>query len=979
MAEDQTDTAGPVAAAAETCAPPNSPPGYELIEEIGRGGMGVVYRARDTALDRDVAVKLLAHRVPADSPAAQRFLSEARITGQLQHPGIPAVHQVGTLPDGRPFLAMKLIRGTTLADILKQQTDPAANRSQLLGTFEAVCQAVGYAHSYRVVHRDLKPANIMVGRFGEVQVMDWGLAKVLGEEMPALTEALATEATRAWTEFSPTPETGSHTQAGSMVGTPAYIAPEQAAGELAKVDERADVFGLGALLAVIITGQPPYVGESFESLRVQAVRGKLEDCFARLDASGAEPELVALCKRCLAFEPVDRPANAGAVATAVAGLRAAADERARRAELERVRVEGEQATALARSAERRKRRRLVVGAAAVLALAAVGGLVAVLAVQRQANAVQRQANADLAAKNQELAAEQAKVQARFDMAVKAIETFHTGVSEDFLLREERFKSVRDWLLKAANDFYAQLAALLSKESDPASRRALGQANFAAAQLTTKVGQKETALAAHQQVLKYREFLAAEPGAGPVLKIDAGRSLTAVASLLCLTGQTDLGLAAYHRAEAVLAEAAPSDPAAVQDALAECRVGHGNSLAIAGRNDDALAVLRRARAGLEARAAVQGLSTEAQVELARAVRLIATILTQIGHYAEAEVELRTALAMQQKLADDSRAIASRLSDLAQSHGARAGVLETLGRPHEALAEYREALLVQQKLTKVQPAVTHFRLFQAWFHSGIGKLLGASGHPSEGFAELRQALAIQQRLADEQPAYTQCRESLASTHHLIGIRFAREGQPAPALESYRAEFAILEELMKQQPDNPGHRERFANAANDAAGALTELGRTREARALCERALAMNEALLRADAKTVRHSTQLAESLMRMGQVRRAEGDLKGAASDWHRAVAMYAAGAAEPETSVLDACCHAGIAGLGGVAGSGVSVAQSVAETMTAIAKLRQAAKLGMRDLAWLRTDPSFGPLRGKRDFEALLKDLAKADDPFAPAR
>jgi serine/threonine protein kinase/tetratricopeptide (TPR) repeat protein len=378
-------TTDPVRATAIT---PARPAGYELLDEIGRGGMGVVHRARDTALARDVAVKLLSERYPADSPAAQRFLSEARITGQLQHPGIPAVHQVGTLADGRPFLAMKLIKGSTLEFILKQRTqagagsgDPrptggeaAADRGRLLAVFEAVCQAVGYAHAHRVIHRDLKPANVMVGAFGEVQVMDWGLAKVLGEESPVTTEALATQQTRAWTEVSPTPEGGGHTQAGSLVGTPSFIPPEQALGELEKVDTRADVFGLGAILAVILTGKPPYVGDTFESVRVQAVRGKLEDCLARLDASGAEPELVALGKKCLAFEPADRPADAGAVAQAVAGLRAAADERARRAELERVRLEGERAVAVAREAEQRKRRKVQLAlAAAVVALLLSGG------------------------------------------------------------------------------------------------------------------------------------------------------------------------------------------------------------------------------------------------------------------------------------------------------------------------------------------------------------------------------------------------------------------------------------------------------------------------------------------------------------------------------------------------------------------------------------------------------------------------------
>jgi tetratricopeptide (TPR) repeat protein len=198
----------------------------------------------------------------------------------------------------------------------------------------------------------------MVGAFGEVQVMDWGLAKVLGDATRATAETLAAEETQAWTQVSPTPEVGSHTQAGSLVGTPAFIPPEQALGEIERVNERSDVFGLGAILAVILTGKPPYVGETFESVRVQAARGRLEDCYARLDASGAEPELVALCKTCLAFEPARRPANAGAVAAAVAELRTAADERARRAELDRVKAEGDRAAAELRATEQWKRRKV---------------------------------------------------------------------------------------------------------------------------------------------------------------------------------------------------------------------------------------------------------------------------------------------------------------------------------------------------------------------------------------------------------------------------------------------------------------------------------------------------------------------------------------------------------------------------------------------------------------------------------------------
>ncbi len=410
---------------------PAGPRGYELLDEIGRGGMGIVYRARDLALGRDVAVKLLAQRYPLDSPAAQRFVTEARITGQLQHPGIPAVHQVGYLPDGRPFLAMKLIKGCTLEAVLKDRPDPSAERGRLLAVFEAVCQAVGYAHAHRVIHRDLKPANVMVGAFGEVQVMDWGLAKVLGEEgTAAAADASTPEVTRAWTEVSPSPEAGSHTQAGSLVGTPAFIPPEQAAGELTKVDERADVFGLGALLAVILTGKPPYVGESFEAVRVLAVRGKLDDCLARLEGCGAEPELVALCKQCLAFEPAGRPANAGAVAQAVSRLRSVAEERARTAEREKVAAD-------ARAEEQRRKRRWQLAAGAVVLVALVGGLVglgAYLRAQAQANADLEATNADLAAANER--EKQAKDKLETTLYLQRIALAHRELSADNLGRAE---------------------------------------------------------------------------------------------------------------------------------------------------------------------------------------------------------------------------------------------------------------------------------------------------------------------------------------------------------------------------------------------------------------------------------------------------------------------------------------------------------------------------------------------------------------
>jgi serine/threonine protein kinase len=342
-----------------------TPPGYELLGEVGRGGMGVIFRARDTRLNREVAIKLLREDCRADAAVCARFVAEAQITGQLQHPGIPAVHELGQLPDGRPFLAMKLVKGRTLHELLRERGDPSQERGRFLAIFEQVCQAVGYAHAHRVIHRDLKPGNVMVGAFGEVQLMDWGLAKLLAAEAPQQkeNEGVLVETLLAVTAIETPRGADSATRTGSVMGTPAYMAPEQAGGEVRKLDARSDVFGLGAILCAILTGVPPYQGEDANAIRLQAVRGELSDTLARLDACGAEPDVVALCKRCLAFKQEDRPADGGAVAAEVASIRQAAEERARRAELERAEI-------LVRAREERKRRRLAL-AAVVLLLAGV--------------------------------------------------------------------------------------------------------------------------------------------------------------------------------------------------------------------------------------------------------------------------------------------------------------------------------------------------------------------------------------------------------------------------------------------------------------------------------------------------------------------------------------------------------------------------------------------------------------------------------
>jgi eukaryotic-like serine/threonine-protein kinase len=288
---------------------PSSAGRYRLIGEIGRGGMGEVWRAHDPHLDRPLAVKMLLERLADRVDLERRFLEEARITEQLRHPGITPVHEIGRLDDGRPFMAMKLIEGRTLDSLLKERVTASAELPRFIAIFQHICRAVGYAHSRGIIHRDLKPANVMVSASGEVRVMDWGLAKSLAsQDRKSSVECSGT--------FVPgSPVDGTHI--GAILGTPAYMAPEQARGETDRLDERCDVFGLGAILCVILTGESPFRGDTTVESQEQASQGNLADAFARLDACFAAEELVRLARRCLDPNPENRPLDANAVALVV--------------------------------------------------------------------------------------------------------------------------------------------------------------------------------------------------------------------------------------------------------------------------------------------------------------------------------------------------------------------------------------------------------------------------------------------------------------------------------------------------------------------------------------------------------------------------------------------------------------------------------------------------------------------------------------
>jgi serine/threonine protein kinase len=299
---------------ATTAAKPASEGRYQILRPHAEGGLGKVFVARDAELNREVALKEIQPHYSHDSHARARFTLEAEITGRLEHPGIVPVYGLGTYADGSPYYAMRFIRGESLKEAIARHhnaertqsataSEQAVELRQLLGRFIDVCQAVQYAHDRGVLHRDLKPANVMLGKYGETLVVDWGLAKAEGKnvEAPSLHE-----------ESQLVPASGSEvepTQMGTMVGTLQYMSPEQAIGRMDLIGPATDVFALGATLYHILTGQAPYQATTRDEL-ISAVREgrfppprQIKKCIA--------PPLESICLRALACSPSDRYTSAG--------------------------------------------------------------------------------------------------------------------------------------------------------------------------------------------------------------------------------------------------------------------------------------------------------------------------------------------------------------------------------------------------------------------------------------------------------------------------------------------------------------------------------------------------------------------------------------------------------------------------------------------------------------------------------------------
>ncbi|HEX6881831.1 MAG TPA: bifunctional serine/threonine-protein kinase/formylglycine-generating enzyme family protein [Planctomycetota bacterium] len=420
---------------------------YQREEELARGGMGVIHRALDRELHRTLAIKeQIVPATPANALAVSRFLEEARITAQLDHPGIVPVHELGVGPGGHVYFAMKLVAGRDLRAILAcvREGREGWSPTRAVGVLLKACEAMAYAHSKGVIHRDLKPSNVMVGSYGEVYVMDWGLARAMGrEEVHDLrlrpveeSASLHTERREAREE---TPDSPLVTMDGVVVGTPAYMPPEQARGEVHLLSPRSDVYSLGAMLYELLTGSVPYVPSGARLSKHTVLARVIEGPPTPIQhlAPDAPVELVAICAKAMARDPARRYTD----------TRALADDL--RAYLEHRVVHAYEGGAWAELSKWVRRNRALAGALAAALLFLLGG-----AVMSSALYLDAHANEVLAGENERRAQAQALAASQRAEQVLRLSAFQE--LDDLVREADRLwpiapaleRPYREWLVRA---------------------------------------------------------------------------------------------------------------------------------------------------------------------------------------------------------------------------------------------------------------------------------------------------------------------------------------------------------------------------------------------------------------------------------------------------------------------------------------------------------------------------------------------------
>jgi eukaryotic-like serine/threonine-protein kinase len=849
---------------------------FQALRAHAQGGLGIVSVAFDSELEREVAVKQIRSN-RADNPTSRaRFLFEAKVTAGLEHPGIVPVYALGEDAAGRPYYAMRLIHGKTLGETITEFHADAGLRSnagersirlfRLLRRFIDVCNAVEYAHDHGVLHRDLKPDNIMIGEYGETIVVDWGLAKSLGDNLVSREISVSL--------FDSFPKSPGLTDAGSKVGTPDYMSPEQAKGDHARVSAASDVYSLGATLYSILTGRSPFPASDTDQ-KFRAIQ--VGHFIAPRQVSPSVPKpLEAICKRAMAIDPEERFHSSRALAEDIE--RWIADQPI----LAYQESPGEQAQRWVR------RHKTLATSTALTALVALLGLAAVLTVQSRASARLKSSNQQLTESNTALSAANERERARFDLAMQTIKRFHTGISEDFLLKQNDFEDLRNKLLTNARDSYGSLRRLLEGQTDRTSRLALGKAVYEFGLLTELVGTREDALSAFEQSLDVIRSIRADAEGDLEIKEQEGLCQLAVGLLRTRTDKSDAALTSLHHAATIFEDLTGASPenSRFQEKLAKALFSIGFVLIRDGKREEGRAFSEKAKNMQQTLVNRNPAVSDLQKQLAIYFTRIGLNLKEEGKLAEARRYYEIARAVLEQLVRFNPKEPEFQSELADNLIRSGSLLGETGDQASALAHLERARSIRETLVRDRPNVVELQRQLANIYGTIGALLRETSRLPEAFEFLRKASGIHEDLTRRNARFSDLQRDLADDYNTIALLLREVGKAAEALKYYEKSRLIVDRLLRNNPDQFHLHGHLSDLLNNMGSVYTELGRPDDALAAYNGSRASLEAISSKNPEAPSFREKLAATLINTGEIQRTMGDLAGARSTFEGANAILA---------------------------------------------------------------------------------------------
>jgi serine/threonine-protein kinase len=750
---------------------------FRVLRPHASGGLGEVFVAQDDELHRIVALKRIRKNYADITHHRSRFTAEAEITGALEHPGIVPVYGMGVDPDGRPYYAMRFVRGDPFQrSIDRYHTARRQGNNQgqlvvelrnLLGRFIDVCDAIGYAHSRGVLHRDLKPANILLGPFGETLVVDWGLARSIGDATPE--EARSTEGL-----VRPFSGMGTHgTEFGSTVGTPQFMSPEQASGQLDQLGPATDVYGLGATLFYLLGGSPPVQGNTVAETLNCVQKGELRN-LAELNPQLDRP-LIAICMKALSLKRQDRYPRAADLANDLQHWLA-----------------DEPVTAFPENIRHRGGRWFRRNHALVMfGTLATGIAVAILCVSLWQIS---------AAREREIAAH-ALAEESFHAARRTVDEYFTQVSETLLLNHPGLQPVRRDLLSSAVKYYDEF--LERRGNDPALRAESARAAYNLGRIDEELGQWDRAVGYYQRAHQLQQVLFSESDDELVTEA-LSDTLTAQARLAIKLGMFGEGLKANSEATALrqrLVDKAPLQVDLVRK-LANNLMNAGLLHLKSGRFAEGETEMRRAQALREpwTRGPVSEAGPKLLIyrDLLKGHFNLGGLAAERGDSEKAREEFQTAtVRAEQLLADFPNDLELRylLSNCYRLLGDSSAGGD---QPRSAIAEYERALSHLHSLTQRNPDVAEYQLGLAGVYLNLAHVYaleekGLARHP------LDEAISILRAQHAQQPNPTVARDLAVAYRERSRLKGEAEGPLA--LEDLRESLKLLESIKSSTVNDLG----------------------------------------------------------------------------------------------------------------------------------------------------------------------------------